>query len=140
MSIAKVILNLRVQNLPNLHFSAPLSSTRVIMSCKRTQPAWQPPENKTEVKLELFNSLTRKKEVFVPQDGKRVTWYNCGPTVYDASHMGHARNYLSFDILRRVLQVLKPFLSKSHNCKNEDVPIIHAGLFRLRCFLCDEHH
>jgi len=39
----------------------------------------------------------------VPQDGKRVTWYNCGPTVYDASHMGHARTYLSFDILRRVL-------------------------------------
>jgi cysteinyl-tRNA synthetase len=41
----------------------------------------------------------------VPQGGgKRVTWYNCGPTVYDASHMGHARTYLSFDILRRVLQ------------------------------------
>lgn len=31
------------------------------------------------------------KDVFVPQDGKRVTWYCCGPTVYDASHMGHAR-------------------------------------------------
>jgi cysteinyl-tRNA synthetase len=46
-----------------------------------------------------------RKEVFVPQSGgKRVTWYNCGPTVYDASHMGHARTYLSFDILRRVLQ------------------------------------
>ena len=41
----------------------------------------------------------------MPQGGgKRVTWYNCGPTVYDASHMGHARTYLSFDILRRVLQ------------------------------------
>jgi len=47
--------------------------------------------------------LTRKKEVFVPQSGKKVSWYNCGPTVYDASHMGHARTYLSFDILRRVL-------------------------------------
>ncbi len=41
----------------------------------------------------------------MPQSGgKQVTWYNCGPTVYDASHMGHARTYLSFDILRRVLQ------------------------------------
>jgi len=40
----------------------------------------------------------------VPQSGRRVTWYNCGPTVYDASHMGHARTYLSFDILRRVMQ------------------------------------
>ncbi|MEE6499394.1 hypothetical protein FKM82_003433, partial [Ascaphus truei] len=43
-------------------------------------------------------------EVFVPQDGKKVTWYCCGPTVYDASHMGHARSYISFDILRRVLK------------------------------------
>ena len=40
----------------------------------------------------------------MPQSGRRVTWYNCGPTVYDASHMGHARNYLTFDILRRVIQ------------------------------------
>jgi len=40
----------------------------------------------------------------VPECGRRVTWYNCGPTVYDASHMGHARTYLSFDILRRVIQ------------------------------------
>ncbi|XP_072826630.1 cysteine--tRNA ligase, cytoplasmic isoform X3 [Vicugna pacos] len=38
------------------------------------------------------------------EDGKRVTWYCCGPTVYDASHMGHARSYISFDILRRVLR------------------------------------
>ncbi|KAJ1066170.1 hypothetical protein K5549_018361, partial [Capra hircus] len=44
------------------------------------------------------------KDVFVPQDGRRVTWYCCGPTVYDASHMGHARSYISFDILRRVLR------------------------------------
>ena len=34
-----------------------------------------------------------------------VTWYICGPTVYDASHVGHARNYLTFDIIRRVLEV-----------------------------------
>ena len=86
----------------SLHFSVSSLSTSVVMA-KRSQPAWEPPTNTSEVKLELFNSLTRKKEVFVPQNGKRVTWYNCGPTVYDASHMGHARTYLSFDILRRVL-------------------------------------
>ena len=33
-----------------------------------------------------------------------VGWYICGPTVYDSSHLGHARNYVSFDILRRVLE------------------------------------
>lgn len=70
---------------------------------KRSQPAWNPPENKEVVELYLFNSLTRQKEKFVPQNGKRVLWYSCGPTVYDASHMGHARSYISFDILRRVL-------------------------------------
>ena len=45
----------------------------------------------------------RQKEVFIPQNGNQVTWYNCGPTVYDASHMGHARTYLTFDIVRRVI-------------------------------------
>jgi len=43
------------------------------------------------------------QDVFVPQNGNQVLWYSCGPTVYDASHMGHARSYISFDILRRVL-------------------------------------
>lgn len=70
---------------------------------KRQQPKWSPPQVQDDVKLRLYNSLTRQKEVFVPQNGKKVTWYNCGPTVYDASHMGHARTYLTFDILRRVL-------------------------------------
>ncbi len=35
--------------------------------------------------------------------GRRVLWYMCGPTVYDSAHLGHARTYLSFDILRRIL-------------------------------------
>lgn len=70
---------------------------------KRTQPIWAAPQNESRTKLRLFNSLTRRKEEFVPQFGNKVLWYSCGPTVYDASHMGHARSYISFDILRRVL-------------------------------------
>ncbi|KAL9922789.1 cysteine--tRNA ligase, cytoplasmic isoform 1-T2 [Glossina fuscipes fuscipes] len=70
---------------------------------KRTQPTWQAPDCGEAPKLRLYNSLTRQKEVFVPLNGNMVTWYSCGPTVYDASHMGHARSYISFDILRRVL-------------------------------------
>lgn len=73
-------------------------------SVKRTQVSWQKPEDSLP-KLKLFNSLTRKKEEFQPLDGNVVKWYSCGPTVYDASHMGHARSYISFDILRRVLTV-----------------------------------
>lgn len=81
------------------------------VSWKRPQPRWEPPRvlglpDEAGGTLRLHNSLTRNKEVFVPQskDGNLVTWYNCGPTVYDASHMGHARTYLTFDILRRVIQ------------------------------------
>ncbi|XP_062845826.1 cysteine--tRNA ligase, cytoplasmic isoform X1 [Trichomycterus rosablanca] len=70
---------------------------------KRVQPPWSPPNGTELPKLKLYNSLTRSKEVFVPQHGNKVLWYCCGPTVYDASHMGHARSYISFDILRRIL-------------------------------------
>ncbi|KAH9820546.1 tRNA synthetases class I (C) catalytic domain-containing protein [Melampsora americana] len=52
--------------------------------------------------LKLYNSLTKSKEDFVPRIPGKISWYNCGPTVYDASHMGHARNYVAQDILRRI--------------------------------------
>lgn len=58
---------------------------------KRTLPSWSPPIKKERPVLKLFNSLTRKKEEFITAQGNRVMWYSCGPTVYDASHMGHAR-------------------------------------------------
>ena len=70
---------------------------------KRVQPPWSPPEATRGPILKVFNSLTRQKEPCVPISGYKVTWYSCGPTVYDASHMGHARSYITFDILRRVL-------------------------------------
>ncbi|TPP58310.1 Cysteine--tRNA ligase cytoplasmic [Fasciola gigantica] len=74
---------------------------------KRTQPNWSPParkENTPLPEIKIFNSLTSKKEPFVPMCGNLVKWYTCGPTVYDVSHMGHARTYISFDILRRILR------------------------------------
>ncbi|KAI9669001.1 MAG: hypothetical protein M1817_005158 [Caeruleum heppii] len=56
--------------------------------------------------LHLFNSLGREKVRFTPLDprGRDVTWYCCGPTVYDAGHLGHARNYVTTDILRRIMR------------------------------------
>ena len=56
--------------------------------------------------LFLNNSLNPdEKTEFVTSDGSRnVKWYICGPTVYDSAHLGHARTYLSFDILRRVME------------------------------------
>ncbi|VDN57754.1 unnamed protein product [Dracunculus medinensis] len=72
---------------------------------KRAKHSWNQPEPDSNVpKLHLYNSFTRKKNLFVPINAKRVKWYICGPTVYDSAHMGHARAYLSFDILRRVMK------------------------------------
>lgn len=69
------------------------------------QPEWfKPSDSKNTQVLKLYNSLTRKKDEFVPLNGNQITWYCCGPTVYDYSHMGHARNYVSTDINRRILQ------------------------------------
>ncbi|MHA1643711.1 MAG: cysteine--tRNA ligase [Candidatus Freyarchaeota archaeon] len=54
--------------------------------------------------MRVYNTLTRKKEEFVPLNGKRVGMYVCGPTVYDYSHVGHARSYVAFDVIRRYLE------------------------------------
>lgn len=72
---------------------------------KITQPEWNRPQQAAaRPVLKIYNSLTRSKEEFVPLRKNRVTWYSCGPTVYDSSHMGHARNYVTTDINRRLLQ------------------------------------
>jgi len=54
--------------------------------------------------LRVHNSLTEEISAFYPLKSRTVNWYTCGPTVYDVCHMGHARAYLTFDILRRILQ------------------------------------
>jgi cysteinyl-tRNA synthetase len=57
-------------------------------------------------KLSVFNSLTRKKEKFVPLSSGFVGMYVCGPTVYGDPHLGHARPAITFDIVFRVLKYL----------------------------------
>ena len=56
--------------------------------------------------LQLTNSLSRKKEIFKPNNLKKVSLYACGPTVYDSPHVGNARTLVVFDVLFRVLKVL----------------------------------
>ncbi len=52
----------------------------------------------------LFNDLTRKKETFTPIEPGKVRFYSCGPTVYDFFHIGNARPFIVFDVLRRWLE------------------------------------
>ena len=54
--------------------------------------------------LSLYNTLSRKKEVFTPLDPKRIRMYVCGPTVYDLAHIGNARPVIVFDVLYRLLR------------------------------------
>ncbi|KAL5219250.1 hypothetical protein ABZP36_019934 [Zizania latifolia] len=56
--------------------------------------------------LELFNSMTKKKELFEPRVEGKVNMYVCGVTPYDFSHIGHARAYVAFDVLYRYLKFL----------------------------------
>ena len=62
--------------------------------------------------LKLYNTLTRKKEIFKPIKKGRVGMYTCGPTVYGPGHLGHGRSYVNFDLLKRV------FLYNSYKVKH----------------------
>lgn len=54
--------------------------------------------------LKIYNSFTRKKDLFVPIEEGKVKMYVCGPTVYGPPHVGHARSYVNFDVVRRYLE------------------------------------
>ncbi len=54
--------------------------------------------------LKVYNTLTRSKEDFVPLHGNKVGMYVCGPTVYGNPHLGHAKSYISFDVIYRYLK------------------------------------
>ncbi|KAF2664157.1 hypothetical protein BT63DRAFT_102389 [Microthyrium microscopicum] len=102
-----------LRNTPNRDLDfLPNRNTHFTMASKtaRQQPPWAPPKAPAAgiqiPALKVYNSLTRRKDDFVPLDpqGDVVTWYTCGPTVYDDAHLGHARNYVSTDILRRIMK------------------------------------
>jgi len=79
--------------------------------------------------LTLYNSLTRKREVFTPQDPKRVTMYNCGPTVYSYAHIGNARAAVIADVLFRILRHIygKDHVVYARNITDVDDRIIAAA-------------
>ena len=77
--------------------------------------------------MKLYNTLTRKKEEFKPLHGKEVGIYTCGPTVYDLSHVGHARTYISFDILVRYLKFLGYKVNYVVNVTDVDDKIINRA-------------
>ncbi len=78
--------------------------------------------------LTLFNTLTSKKEAFIPLDESHVRLYVCGPTVYNRVHIGNARPAVVFDTLFRVLSLLYPRVSYARNITDIDDKIIKASI------------
>ncbi len=74
--------------------------------------------------LRVYNSLTGRKEDFVPRNGNKVAMYVCGPTVYDLSHIGHARSAVAFDVVYRYLKYREYKVTYTRNYTDIDDKII----------------
>ena len=77
--------------------------------------------------LDLYNTLTRRKDRFEPLEPGRVGLYVCGPTVYDFAHIGNARPVVVFDVLYRLLKRLYPQVTYVRNITDVDDKIIKAA-------------
>ncbi len=77
--------------------------------------------------LQVFNTLSNKKEEFVPLDGKNVRMYACGPTVYDSSHLGHARMAIVWDVIQRYLRSIGYNVTFVRNITDVDDKIINRA-------------
>jgi len=77
--------------------------------------------------LRIYNTLSRKREVFKPIHGNRVNMFVCGPTTYDLSHLGHARTYVSYDIIARYLRYKGYSLFYVMNITDVDDKIINRA-------------
>jgi len=77
--------------------------------------------------LRIYNSLTRQKEEFKPLKSNEVTMYVCGPTVYDLSHIGHARSAVSFDVIYRYLKYKGFNVKYARNYTDIDDKIINRA-------------
>ena len=75
----------------------------------------------------VYNSQTHKKEEFKPIDEGKVRMYVCGPTVYDQIHIGNARTFLSFDVIRRYLQYKGYEVTFAQNLTDVDDKIINRA-------------
>ncbi len=78
--------------------------------------------------MELYNTLTRKKEKFVPICDGEVKIYSCGPTVYNYIHVGNARPLCVFDVLRKYFEYLGYKVTFVQNFTDVDDKIIKKAI------------
>ena len=77
--------------------------------------------------LQIFNTLSGKKEVFEPIDNNHIKIYACGPTVYNYAHIGNARMAVVFDTFVRTLRTVYPKITYVSNITDIDDKIIEAA-------------
>ncbi len=77
--------------------------------------------------IKIYNSITRKKETFTPVEKGKVKMYVCGMTVYSDAHIGHARTYFAFDVIRRYFEYKKFKVTYIQNITDVDDKIIAAA-------------
>lgn len=77
--------------------------------------------------MKLYNTLTQKKETFVPIEDGKVRMYACGPTVYNYFHIGNARPFIVFDVLRRFLEYTGYEVTFIQNFTDVDDKIINRS-------------
>ena len=83
---------------------------------------------KHRLSMKLYNSLTGKKQVFKPQNGRVAKIYACGPTVYNFAHIGNFRTYIFEDILRRTIKLAGYQALQVMNITDIDDKIINASI------------
>jgi cysteinyl-tRNA synthetase len=76
------------------------------------------------VAMKILNTMSKKKEEFTPIKDRRINMFVCGPTVYDYSHIGHARTYITFDVVAKYLRNLEYDVFYLQNITNIDDRII----------------
>src|SRR3989338_52436 len=77
--------------------------------------------------LKIYNTLTKQKDEFQPLDPPNVKMYVCGITPYDETHLGHARAYVAFDVIRRYLEYIGYKVTYIQNITDVDDKIIAKG-------------
>ena len=77
--------------------------------------------------LRIYNSLSRQKEDFLPVENGKVKMYVCGMTVYSDTHIGHARTYFAFDVIRRYFEYKGYKVTYVQNITDVDDKIIAAA-------------
>ena len=87
--------------------------------------------------MRIYNTLSRKKEEFVPLEPGKVRIYACGPTVYNYIHIGNARPICVFDVLRRYLEYRGYEVKFVQNFTDIDDKLIKKAMGILSCWMTE---